>query len=663
MIYKLRSKTTGEILNIDANSPEEAVAKASSSSRGGQPQGQTTMEKLGSTLWGVGKGLASPFINTFNRVSALGEETARYGDVNKAEKLTQEAQRRMAAGDRSPEVKQMLDEAIRISQGADYETKAQTNKALTDPLQITKDSAALLSWGVPVSKATKLGIGGGGALAGAAGGFGYSKETTPEGLLGSTALGAATGFASAKIINKLFPGKAAKVPGEKEVTNKTEQAGYNTVRGVVRPKSGGGFKAIGQEDELIDIYLSKGGAGKSANEGRYLVESWGNSVEKKISDLTDDLAFNPKSSETLKTWVKNRVTQEGEFFTKVDPDYLSYVDEATDRLFKPGKSFDFKQILGTKSEARRLLGKTAVNKMNSSTPVAMTSRDMALADVYDAVNNMVYDLGPDELKPLIRELAQAHTIADNLIPAGKEAANLFGIPIPGVASGLQKVQTKIGKGMLDVGKFFKGGTEGSEPLLNTFIGGKIPAAASAANTMRQLQEQPQEQGYGQQQEPQQNTQPTQGTNMKLTPMMMFEAAMTLPKEDYARLKEMYQMQQDIEKIEGKSSSDNAKAITDAATAAYKLLAAGSVNTGMIGGRAAGWGAQLGVGGDQETLDFNLAVDNIYSAIAKIRGGTALTADEKKLLNRYLPQTGDSKQRVESKLRYIIQNPEVVILKS
>lgn len=54
-------------------------------------------------------------------------------------------------------------------------------------------------------------------------------------------------------------------------------------------------------------------------------------------------------------------------------------------------------------------------------------------------------------------------------------------------------------------------------------------------------------------------------------------------------------------------------------------------------------------GDQPTVDFNKTLASITAAIAKARAGTSFTPNEQKLLNKYAPKVGDSKQQILSKL--------------
>lgn len=87
---------------------------------------------------------------------------------------------------------------------------------------------------------------------------------------------------------------------------------------------------------------------------------------------------------------------------------------------------------------------------------------------------------------------------------------------------------------------------------------------------------------------------------------------------------------------------------DLARSASDQLANGNIKTGMIAAPLEDIKAKFGMG-DQKTLDFNTTASALRAAIAKARSGSALTATEISLLNKYVPKTGDSRQELETKL--------------
>ena len=160
--------------------------------------------------------LVSPFKRTGQRVVGAYEELRRKGEVDEAERLLKEAERRMMAGDTSPEIKTMLDRAQALSSNESRSTLANREPLLGDPLQIAKDTAATLSWGIPATGMGTLGKTASRAIGGGAAGFGYSPKTSFEGLVGSTLGGAGTSVLTGAILDKLFPGK---VPAKETVTD------------------------------------------------------------------------------------------------------------------------------------------------------------------------------------------------------------------------------------------------------------------------------------------------------------------------------------------------------------------------------------------------------------------------------------------------------------
>lgn len=59
--------------------------------------------------------------------------------------------------------------------------------------------------------------------------------------------------------------------------------------------------------------------------------------------------------------------------------------------------------------------------------------------------------------------------------------------------------------------------------------------------------------------------------------------------------------------------------------------------------------QFGVGSPAEA-DLRTSINNIFSTIAKLRGGTALTAQEKKILESYVPTINEQPEGIQDKLR-------------
>ncbi len=104
----------------------------------------------------------------------------------------------------------------------------------------------------------------------------------------------------------------------------------------------------------------------------------------------------------------------------------------------------------------------------------------------------------------------------------------------------------------------------------------------------------------------------------------------------------------VKKTEGQRARDEAAQLTEQA---IEQLSAGGVSTGLIGGNLEKVKGTFGVA-DQPTLDFNTTISNLKASITKARAGTAVSAQEKKLLDQYTPRVGDSGQQIRTKLRLL-----------
>jgi hypothetical protein len=79
-----------------------------------------------------------------------------------------------------------------------------------------------------------------------------------------------------------------------------------------------------------------------------------------------------------------------------------------------------------------------------------------------------------------------------------------------------------------------------------------------------------------------------------------------------------------------------------------MLQSGNVKAGIIAGPLEQLKSRVGMA-DQPTLEFNTMISNLKATIAKARAGTSFTAGEKKMLEQYTPNVGDSEQQLSTKL--------------
>lgn len=151
--------------------------------------------------------------------------------------------------------------------------------------------------------------------------------------------------------------------------------------------------------------------------------------------------------------------------------------------------------------------------------------------------------------------------------------------------------------------------------------------------------------------------PKKSAPVKYTPDVFYEA-MILARangdvDSYKALKDMY----DVAVAEEKRTSEKPKSKTEAEVARDDLSflvedAVAMLDTnpkiGIVAGPLEDIKAKVGLG-DPATVDFNIALANIKASLAKARAGTSFTPNEEKLLERYSPTVGDSKQQIVAKL--------------
>ena len=659
-VYNTQTGQWGTVSEQFANNPKFSTT------------GPQAPQQSGGFLTNLISSLVSPFKRTAQRGVGAVQEIGldRAGKVDEANRLIKEAQKRMMAGDTSPDIMKMLDRAEQLSKGAQQETVATTAKGLTDPLQIAKDSAAILSYGIPAKGALGMGRTGTGALTGATGGFGYSQKTDLEGILGDVIKGGAIGGVTAKVSDVLGKRKLAKAGSQGE-SNAITKAGLEAKRGVVRPQGGGGPESILNEDEMIR-YLNEKGITGTPSKMRYGIAKEYQNLYKQVGDIIDTPGATRNSYDinTVKNAITQQVEEKGSFYIPGDKTFKKLFDRELALLEK--KAVDGyvsdKAIYETLGNLNNQLS-SAFKKVSGTSSSAITQIEGVRMDTRQALTDLL-GISKPELQPLTSEMSILHKLEPGLKSASMETAKLIGVPVPFLGQAFMGAQSKVGDALLALGG--QTATKAAPGAVSTI----------APNILQQLSKQtsvtPAIVGslLGKEQVPP-TTQPTMGAGTQPTggvgagttqptdvlsmlglDMQSLMLISALPvKEQNAILTELIGKKV----TEGNARSDSTQLISDAATQAYQVLSRGDVKTGMIGGRAEKVKSQLGLGGDQATLDFNVAVQNIFSAIAKARGGTQLTESEKEDLREYLPRTGDSKQMLETKLRYIIQNPEVVVL--
>lgn len=141
------------------------------------------------------------------------------------------------------------------------------------------------------------------------------------------------------------------------------------------------------------------------------------------------------------------------------------------------------------------------------------------------------------------------------------------------------------------------------------------------------------------------------TGFEVTPEMLSMGRMVLKDSEYNKLKDIYDIQKEGKsgknKTEAQQIRENTQYLIDDALVQFDANT--NLKLGPISGPAEQVKSVLNLA-DQPTLDFNTTISNLQATIAKARGGTSFTPSEQKMLDRYTPKVGDSRQQVETKLR-------------
>jgi len=435
--------------------------------------------------------LVSPFKRTGQRVVGAYEELRRKGEVDEAERLLKEAERRMMAGDTSPEVKTMLDRAQALSSNASRSTLANREPLLGDPLQIAKDTAATLSWGIPAKGIGNIGKVGTRAIGGATAGFGYSPEKSAEGLIASTLGGAGASVLTGAILDKLLPAKGKETVSTiaPEESNWMTKRGYKAKRDVIRPQAGGGPESIIDEDAMMK-YLNEKGITGTPSKMRYGVAKQYNNLYNQVGDIINapGATRNAYDVNTVKNAIIQQIENNGSYYIPGDPSFEKLLNREMSLLSK--KAVDgyisdkaIYETLGNLnkqlSSAFKKVGGTSSSAVLKNSP---TQIEGVRLDTRQALTDLLGIARP-ELQPLTREMSMLHKIAPGLKQASQESINIFGFPISGPAQFAMGAKNRWGDLLLGLGG--KGTGQASQGTLRNLLstGAQVmPPALPAAAT-------------------------------------------------------------------------------------------------------------------------------------------------------------------------------------
>jgi hypothetical protein len=642
------NKSTGQVGTVS----EEFFDPSKYEQTGGQQQAAVNSGvkgDLGSAIKSIplAGGLLSPFVNTAERIGGAGESLLRMFLANAADQAG-----RQGDTERALQLGELGGRESALTRGE--------KPQLTDPLQIAKDSAAMLSWGVPIKGASTLAKMKSALTPGALAGGGYSQETSLGGIAGDVGKGALISAGTTGVLSKLFPGKTAKAPQTaeevgKEIATKpnvAEKFGLSMKRGVMRPEAGAGPQSILKENEAMMWAHNKGIDKGSAESMRYGVAN--------IYNKDYEIAANAVKNSTAKAipvddvvnTIKTLVTEEGDFFAGEASQVAALNKELTliKKLATNGQ-LDDKGIFEAVNNINQQLGKVSA-KVGGRSDAAIQAVEGVRWDVSSVLHDMLREANPQAADTLL-DMSMAHRVAKGLYKASLENANLFGLPIPGIAPAVQQVQNATGNAALGIGKIARGtqtGTQAVTPLLETAVGGRAPTALSAFLTSK-----PKTQGTPTTTEPTTTAVDETGLGISKTDLALI--AMLPPKAQESIMEKII-----LDKLTNKSTTKNETQLArDSALKLSKtalgLLQSGKVKTGMVGGPVEALKGKFSAA-DQTTLTYQTLVGNLKATIAKARAGTSFTPNEEKMLNSYVPTIGDSYQEAQTKLA-LLQDPNII----
>jgi len=141
---------------------------------------------------------------------------------------------------------------------------------------------------------------------------------------------------------------------------------------------------------------------------------------------------------------------------------------------------------------------------------------------------------------------------------------------------------------------------------------------------------------------------------------LMQAYIAGDKQAASQLQNMYELASQFEAASAKTAdpklSEAQQARTDVKSLtadALSRLDGGDIKTGFVNAPIQDIAATFGMA-DQPTLEFNTLISNLKATIAKARAGTSFTEGEKKMLEKYTPNVGDSEQQIRTKLNLLQQ---------
>lgn len=494
--------------------------------------------------------------------------------------------------------------------------------------------------GVPIFGAAKGAIGASKALLSGAG-----KTAANEAL--AAALKVGTGTAA----------KGAAKAGASTLAN----AGKNIVSDVLGIKTGAKLagKGILKPQYIDDLsnFVSKQVTGKTPSAANVLINTQnyaddiGKSIAEKIGSSKIVINGADVSGDIIKNLQKNLL-----------PTDDAVVKGVLDRLKTaktPSELWELRKVIDDKI-SWIANPDAATSNMNA---IAHTIRD-TLNKQLDKVGvqslNKEYSLAQDAIKLLQKPALSPAGLQIGKMNIGGAAAQRAqiagGRALSGFGTATQEIASRIPQGLIGTsvrqigGRALTGQDQGTPETISS------PMAISSYSTPSLFRQQ----AFGETATPVSQAQTTTASPFGVSTDQLAQALMmAYASGDTAsakQLQNMYELSASIDKSTSTKSLSEAQQsrvdVKDLTQSALDMLAGGNIKTGLISAPLENIKGTFGVA-DQETLAFNTLISNLKATIAKARAGTSFTAGEKKMLEQYTPNVGDSKQQLLTKL-YLLQ---------
>jgi len=646
---KIRDNVTGKIFEVpdsELGNYGLSLPQAQPTQQVAQPQ-PSLSENVGKTLINFLSGMAKPFASTAQNIAGAAIEAPAavasnvMAQAGAQQQLPQQLRDLLMGGSKALQKVNIIGDEKR-QQIAQDPAKFVTQQA--------KDSANVASYGVPFGKGanvvTKF-IAPGAVVGGLTG---ASRDTiTLESLAGDIALGGVTAGVLGKG-SELLSKAIGKTGGAVEKAGEAIRG--STRRITVKPSIYGA-----QKEEAINKTLNELGITGTAQQQyeRLLpkMQDLGTQIDSilatqaknvPVTTVKQDFLKNLQNAILSKDLTQKQAKQEVDGFLK------SLYESMGNEL---GDTANTRDLFSLKQKVNELYQGVA-NKLENNTP--LNPREKVISVARQTLDDVIAQAHPD-VKNLTKQQSNLYAAAESLSRSrfNPPTLRIAGSSIPSdvtqrgadvVGRALQAVGGKTG----NIAAIQAPSTLTNQAAIRTILEmGKNPQQTDTQTYDNSVQQQPA--GNLNQIAPPQESVSQDTTGLpQITPEVLQIARLTLDSGEYQKIKDIYELQNPKSgkaPTEAEVARQQTSALIDDALS--QLESNPNIKTGMVSGPLEDIKSKVGMG-DQDTLDFNVAVSNLAATIAKQRGGTSFTPNEQRMLERYTPKVGDSKQQLMTKLR-------------